>query len=150
MTRVAKPPSSTRAIERRPEALDLRDLAARVALVFLEIEAGRRPLTQIRPLSSPALYRRLVRSRKARSPLEGRGHGPTAKSVKSVFCQQLGSDAVEASVVIDRGIRVTALALRLERHRGSWRVVELTAPENGEPPRRTASVPAAASVSEHS
>jgi hypothetical protein len=40
-------------------------------------------------------------------------------------------DACEASVLVEHGGRTTALAIRLERHRGRWRAVELTAPEAG-------------------
>jgi hypothetical protein len=47
----------------------------------------------------------------------------------------------EAAVVVEQGGRITAIAVRVERHRGAWRAVELTAPESGLPPLRTASLP---------
>lgn len=139
MTRLSRPPSSTRAIPRRTDIPDLSDVAASLALAYLEVEAGRRPLSQLRAVVSPALFRRVARLRRHRPAVPGAG--PTPRAIRAVFAQQLGDDAFEASVIVDRGRRVTALALRLERHRGRWRVVELTAPEDGEAPSRTASVP---------
>jgi hypothetical protein len=40
-------------------------------------------------------------------------------------------------VLLEQAGRITALAIRLERHRGSWRVVELTSPEAGLAPLAT-------------
>lgn len=144
MTNVSRLPISTRPIPRRPEnepGEDLDQLAARMALVFLEVEVGRRPLPQLREILSPALYRRVGRACQGRTRNPATSNRLTVDAVRSVFSHRLSGDAFEASVIIDRGHRVTALALRLERHQGRWRVVELTAPEDGDRPRRTASLP---------
>jgi hypothetical protein len=49
--------------------------------------------------------------------------------------------AVEATVLVERGGRTTAVAVRLERHHGCWRATELTAPESGYAPLPTRSSP---------
>lgn len=139
MTRIAQPPSSTRTIPRRsPAPLQLQRLAAGAALLFLEVEAGRRPVTQLRVVVSPGLYRRIVRRRTTTARPAGVLPGPTERAILSVFCQAPTDDVAEASVIIDRGGRVGALAVRLERRDGGWRAVELTAPEEGVPPGRAA------------
>lgn len=51
------------------------------------------------------------------------------------------SGAVEATVLIERGGRLSAVAVRLERHHGAWRATELTAPEAGYAPLPTRSSP---------
>lgn len=52
-------------------------------------------------------------------------------SVRRIVVASPREDAYEMSVVVEQGPRVTAIALRLERHHGVWRAVDLTAPEAG-------------------
>lgn len=143
MTRAVAPSAPLSVLPRRSTD-SIHQLAARIALLFLEAESGRRPLRQLRGLVAPALYQRLLRSDRHRSQPRARSMAPAAHAVRAVFAQRLEDDVFEASVIVDRTTRVTALALRLERHRGRWRVVELTAPEDGVPAHQTASVAAAA------
>lgn len=122
-------------------------VVAWLVVVALEVEAGRRPLRHLEGLVSPALYRRLAARREwlrasgatARPP-----RGPVFGSVLAVRSQHPRPDVLEASVIVDRGDRVSALSVRLERHRGGWRIVDLSRPEDGGTPRRTSSLPAPA------
>lgn len=115
---------------------DLTRLVPALALLYLEVEAGRRPAHQVRGLVSPALYERVTARPRTRGLHK---QAPAAHTIRAVHTSSPRPDAVEASVVVN-GPRTTALALRLERHIGRWRLVELSRPEDGEPPRRTASL----------
>ena len=108
-------------------------LAAAVARTYLEVEAGRRPLEQLAPLLAPALRARLHACGRQRAP------GPPADAIVSVTVVATSADAREAAVVVRRGRRVEVLALRLERHRGGWRLVELSWPDGQR--TRTSSLP---------
>lgn len=109
----------------KPSAPDPERLARAVAHAFLEVEAGRRPLSQLERALSPALWQRLCRL--APRP----GPGPTGDAVIAVHGQRITDDAFDAAVVVRRGERCGVIALRLERHRAAWRVVELARPEDG-------------------
>lgn len=120
---------------------DRERLAAAVALLYLEVEAGRRPAEQIRGLVSPAVYERLrVRTRTRAVAPDRRRTGPARGAIRAVHTSVPAPDAFEASVVVTNQHRVSAIALRMEHHLGRWRVVEVSRPEDGEPPRRTASL----------
>lgn len=106
-----------------PGRPDVERLARLVALTFLEVEAGRRPFSQLEPLLAPALVLRL-------RPRCRRPCAPRAGSVLAVSLTAYDEDHVEASAVVDRGGRVGAVAIRLERHAGAWRVTELARPED--------------------
>ncbi len=99
-------------------------LARAVAFAFLEIEAGRRPVAQLAPVLSPALQVRLTKI--ARRP----GPGPAADAIVAVRATCPTPDVCDAAVVVRRGRRVGVLAIRLERYRHAWRVVELARPED--------------------
>jgi hypothetical protein len=126
---------SLRRLELRPPGPDPARLASLLVRVWLEVRAGRRPIAQLTPLVAPAARRRLA-AQLARSAKDG---GAAAR-VRTVRTFAPGPDACEASVLVDQGGRTTALAVRLERHRGAWRAVELTAPETGLPALPTASL----------
>lgn len=116
-----QPPSG-----RRIDKPDPARLAELVVATWLEVRARRRPLSQIRPLLAPALYRQLCRQ------LEPFGPEPApAAQIRSVFTCSPSTSTLEASVLVGRAGRVTAIAVRIERYRGIWRVVEMTAPEAG-------------------
>lgn len=109
-------------------------LVGLVARAALEVIAGRRPLRQLLRLVSPAVYDRL----RAQLPApRDRRPAPSATAVRRVLACWPCPDACEATVLVDRDGRTTALAVRAERHRGAWRIVEVTAPEAGLPPVRT-------------
>ena len=126
-----------RPADRRPPDPDPARLAAVLSRAWLEVHAGRRSLTQLRPLLSPATYRRLATQLRTTPPAPG-GDGP---HVRRVVATQPAPGACEATVLVERGGRISAIAIRLERHRGAWRAVELTAPEAGLPPLPTRSLP---------
>lgn len=112
-------------------------LAGLVARAWLEVVAGRRPLAQLDGLLAPAARTRLCRLRDR----VGVAPDPTCARVRRVTASRPAADACEAVVLIERAGRTTAIAVRLERHRTTWRVVELTPPEAGLRPLPTASCP---------
>src|SRR5690606_28176425 len=97
----------------------------------------RRPLAQLDAVLAPTLARRL-----AAGLLPGRVRPQETPSILRVITgPPTPSGAVEATVVVERGGRVGAVAVRLERHHGAWRATELTAPESGYDPLPTRSSP---------
>jgi hypothetical protein len=100
-----------------------------VLLVHLtaEVAAGRRPVAQLEPLLAPTLLRRLAA--RLRPGVDRPQEPPHVRRV--LVAPPTPTGAVEATVLLESGGRVTALAVRLERHRGLWRATELTAPESG-------------------
>lgn len=114
-------------------------LAGALAYAWLEVRAGRRPLSQLAPLLSPAARRRLVAQLPApRSSATGRGPVRVRRVVASAPTETVR----EVAVVVEQQHTTTAIAVRMECHRGGWRAVELTAPESGLAPLPTASLPA--------
>lgn len=107
---------------------DVERLLAAVARTTVEILAGRRPLRQLLQLVSPAVYDRLRAQLSRRRQERG---GAAATVVRRVLTTWPTPTSCEATVLIDRGGRTTALALRVERYRGAWRIVEIAAPEAG-------------------
>ncbi len=128
---------ATRATRRPPRGPDPDRLARTLVAVWLEVVAGRRGWPQLAPLMSPALQTRLAAQLPAVPPT---GRLPRARVVRS-HTRQPHDDACESAVIVCHGNRTTAYAVRLERHRGAWRAVELTAPEAGLPALRTQSAP---------
>lgn len=109
----------------RPSAgPDPGELAAAVAHLYLEVESGRRPLSQLEPLLAPSLYAQLQRTVR-RGP---RGSGAVA--VQRTSASRAGPRAWDVVVVVRRGARAGSLVLRLERRGDTWRVVELARPED--------------------
>ena len=126
-----------RPADRRPADPDPARLAAVLARAWLEVHAGRRSLPQLRPLLSPATYRRLASQLRTTPPVPA-SDGP---HVRRVVSTHPAPGACEATVLVERDGRISAIAVRLERHRGAWRAVELTPPEAGLPPLPTRSLP---------
>lgn len=104
----------------RPQAL-----AALLVSVWLEVRAGLRPLRQLEPLVTPVVYRRLGQQMPSVRELAPAGR------VSRVRACTPDDDVCEAAVTVTAAGRTTAVAVRLERHLGRWRAVELTAPEAG-------------------
>lgn len=103
---------------------DLRQSAVAFAVLWLEVERGRRPLRQLRPLLCAELLDRLEQM--------PRRDGPPSRVVGSTG-MRAGEDVYEAVVVLQAGGRVSALCLTLRR-RGRcapWRVTDLGRPEGG-------------------
>ena len=138
MTTLPSRPPATNRHPDQPRGPDPARLAGLLAQAWLEVRDGRRPLRQLTPLVAPSVQRRLLAQMPA-APLAPRS--PRAR-VRRVISTHPSRNACEAVVLIEQGPRTTAIAVRLERHRGVWRVVELTAPETGFRPLTTASLPA--------
>jgi hypothetical protein len=112
-------------------------LVALLVRLTAEVAAGRRPVAQLEPLLAPTLLRRLAAQLR---PGIARPDGPPR--IRRVFVAPVSpTGAVEATALVEEDGRVTALAVRLERHRGLWRATELTAPESGYRPLPTRSDP---------
>jgi hypothetical protein len=136
----SRPPANlTHPLPGRPPGQDPVRLAAFLARVWLEVRAGRRPLSQLTPLVAPAVQRRLAAQLQPRRP---GGPVPTSARVRKVVASWPSARACEACVLVEQDGRTTAIAIRLEQHRGIWRAVELTAPEAGFSALATASLPA--------
>jgi hypothetical protein len=128
----------TQPLTARPPGPDPVRLAALLARTWLEVRAGQRPLAQLRPLVAPAVHHRLAAQL---SPRIAGAPGPPAR-IRKVVARWPSERACEATVLVEQAGRTTALAIRLEPHRGTWRAVELSAPEAGLPALSTASLPA--------
>lgn len=93
--------------------------AGSVALAALEALAGGRPVLQLARWVSPSVYEALA----SRCVPPGR---PTRRpTVRTTVVSRISETVAEASVALHDGSRVRAAALRLEAHRGSWRVTVL-------------------------
>jgi hypothetical protein len=94
--------------------------AARFALALCEVEAGMRPATQLERACHHTLYERLA-TRVRRSG----GPAVTTHSLVDVISQEQTPGLVDAVVLLRRGPRVAAVALRLDAAPGHWQVIEL-------------------------
>lgn len=139
MNRLPSSPSAgtLRPLAGRPPGPDPVRLAGLLARAWLEVRTGRRPLAQLAPLVSPAARRRLA-AQLGSAPPSGPADRPPR--VRRLIPSTPAVGVREVTVLVDHGGRTTAIAVRMERHRGAWRAVELTAPEAGLPPLSTASV----------
>ncbi len=136
---MSAPPRTTRppTTPRGPVGPDPDRLARLLTQVWFEVRSGRRPFAQLAPLVAPALRRRLL----AQLPRGPWTRPPPVARIHRVISASPSTLAHEASVLVEQDGRITAVAVRLERHHGAWRAVELTAPEAGLTPLVTASHP---------
>lgn len=132
----AVPHHTTTVLTTRPIGDAPGRVAGLLVLAWTEVRAGLRPFRQLDPLLSPAIRRRLAVQAPPR-------HRPVAQSttIRKVVVRHPEPDVCEAVVLVERDRRVTAVAVRLERHLGRWRAVELTAPEAGLTALPTSSLP---------
>jgi hypothetical protein len=110
---------------RREEERHIRSLARIVALACVETELGLRPARQLSAWLDLPTYGKMVR----RAELAGRirpdrGAAGAPQALGSRCCPA-GDGAYEASATIQLPDRVRAMALRIERHRGRWKVTAL-------------------------
>ncbi len=113
-------------------------LAGLLAVAWLEVRGGRRPLHQLRPLLTPAVDQRL-----AHQVARGRDRATNLTRIRRIHATRPSDDVCEAVVLLDHAGRTTAIAIRLERRAGRWRAADLSAPEAGLPPlasRRSATL----------
>lgn len=112
---------------RREADGDVRALAAAIAQASVEAVTGRRPVAQLARWLAPGVFQAL-RARAgltARSPRTAPVRAARGAVVRRVLGNALGPHTYEACAVVDDGTRVRAVGLRLESHRGAWRVTEL-------------------------
>lgn len=97
---------------------------ARTLLIgVLEVLAGVRSVKQLQRDTTPELYVELAASLTAtRRPS---GPRPDHRSVRSLHVQERPEGVVEVCATVQRGPRLTALALRLEGFDGRWRCTHL-------------------------
>lgn len=121
-------PAGTHPPGRRPEPRSrgvdqLLTMADGFVQLFVEIEAGRRPRSQLAPLMTPMLYARLA-------DVWVRGGAPA--TVLSVRIAGRGPRRCDVVAVVRRGVRCTAIALELVHHRRrGWLVSDVARPEQG-------------------
>ncbi|MBW3602531.1 MAG: hypothetical protein KY434_07525 [Actinobacteria bacterium] len=97
-------------------------LARGFAQLYLEVEAGWRPRSQLARLMTPRLYGRL---------LDGWVRPGAPGRVVRVRGVLAGPGRYEAVVVVRRPGRFGAVALSLVRSNGAWRVHDAVRPEDG-------------------
>lgn len=99
-------------------------VAGRLGLALAEVLAGLRSPGQLIPFTTPEVYavidRRAITL--ARRAATGPRRQPTRVRLRRVHLCRPASGVAEASVIIEEGGRVRALALRLVGHDGRWRV----------------------------
>ena len=105
----------------RAELPDARDAGRRLITLALEALAGRRPLTQLRPMTSLGVFGALSGGRRPRWCAEGTA--PVLVGPVHV-CEPVDGVA-EVSAVARRGGRAHAVAARLEGIDGRWRCTAL-------------------------
>ena len=125
--------AAARALIEEPRSPDPTRLACVLARAWAEVRSGARPVDQLLPHATPAVLNRLRAC--ATQPLP---RGPVR--VLHVRADYPSPDVCEAAVVLQHPARVCAVVVRLERHRGRWRIVELCAPDDGLPALRTTSL----------
>ncbi len=99
-------------------------LCCAVVQAAVEGLRGVRPLAQLTRWVTPEVYDRLALRARL---VQDAATGPSAAraGIRRVRVCRLGDGAAEATVVVDDGRRVRAVALRVEEHRGRWRATAL-------------------------
>ncbi|WP_066582614.1 Rv3235 family protein [Cellulomonas timonensis] len=96
-----------------------------IVLVALEALTGTRSLSQLARWVTPEVYERLA----ARAAVTERSLGSSRPAprpeVRRARVCRLGQRVAEASIVVQDGARVRAVAVRVEERRGAWRAVAL-------------------------
>ena len=97
------------------------------AMVQAAVEAlrGARPLAQLARWVSPEIYEQLSVRSELTQRVRGDSPGTHRAAIRRIRMCRLGDRAAEATVVVDDGPRVRAVAVRLEGHRGQWRATAL-------------------------
>lgn len=121
-------PAGRRPAPERPAGRDsaddgdqLRRLAAGFAQAFLEVECGRRPRAQLRPVLCARLAGRLADV--------WLRPGPPGQVIHA-HGAQVAPDRYEAVALVRRGQRFGALVVSLARNGAGWQVVEAARPED--------------------
>lgn len=109
------------ALTRRTELPEAAGAGRRVVILAIEAFTGRRPIAQLRPVVTPALFSALSSGRRPRWCTEG----TAAVMVTSVRACEPVDGVAEVSAVVRRGGRAHAVAARLEGIDGRWRCTAL-------------------------
>lgn len=96
-------------------------------MVQAAVEAlrGARPLAQLARWVSPEIYEELAMRSELTQRVRGRADIAHRAGIRRIRLCRLGGNAAEATVVVNDGPRVRAVAVRLEGHRGQWRATAL-------------------------
>jgi hypothetical protein len=105
----------------RTDLPDARKAGRRVVVLALEAFSGRRPMSQLQPVVTPALFTALRSGRRPRWCAEGNA----ALLVTSVRVCEPVDGVAEVTAVARRGGRAHAVAARLEGLDGRWRCTAL-------------------------
>ncbi len=100
-------------------------VARAVALASLEVLAGRRSVAQLARWLTPGVYATLQVRAGLTQRVLGPDRGVRPPVIRRARACRIDPHVLEATVVADHGARVRAVALRLEGHRGAWRVTAL-------------------------
>ncbi|HEX5331586.1 MAG TPA: Rv3235 family protein [Cellulomonas sp.] len=96
-----------------------------LVLAAVESLAGIRAVAQLARWVTPEVYEALSTRAALTVRVLGAGAASRRPEVRRVRVCRIGEHVAEASVVIDDGRRVRAVAVRLESWRGAWRAVAL-------------------------
>lgn len=103
------------------ELPDPKQVCGAVVLAAVEALRSARPLAQLTRWVTPEVFEALA---KAATPAPPTGNRARA-IVRGLRICRIGPEVAEGSVVIHDGPRVRAAAVRMEAHRGAWRVTVL-------------------------
>ena len=111
----------------RADLPDPRFWAGRLAQAMLEVEAGVRPVAQLRCWTSEAVYTRLRRHSHRTRFVQARGGQaqPGRVWVQSLRVCEPADGVAEVSAVVQDAGRTRAMAIRLEGADGRWRCTAL-------------------------
>jgi hypothetical protein len=107
-----------------PPAADAARLALSLAGALVEVVRGTRPASQLARWLAPGVLAEL-RERTTLAASRGQRVALVRPSAVRRLMANPSGPAVEVSAAVDDGIRVRAVAFRLEAHRGGWRITAL-------------------------
>lgn len=105
---------------------ELLALVGAFARLYLEVLAGRRDWRQLSPLVSPRVAFQLTRA----EPVRPRGARQPLGQVRAVFGTRTATNHFDAVVLLQRGRRFEALAVRLRRSADGWRISAAGRPQD--------------------
>lgn len=112
---------------RRDEERTVRSLARIVALACVEAELGLRPARQLSTWLDLPTYGKMLRRAELAQRIRptGPGHAVAAPTALGARVCPAGEGVYEASATVQTPDRAKAMALRIERRRGRWKVTAL-------------------------
>lgn len=112
---------------RREEERAVRSLARIVALACVEAELGLRPARQLSTWLDLPTYGKMLRRSELAQRIRSAGPAEAAAAPTALGARACpaGDGVYEASATIQMPDRAKAMALRIEKHRGRWKVTAL-------------------------